>query len=206
MMEPLICYICNDASVFYSRNLFKTKSKYSETQICEMIRNLLCNFPSEREYDSIRCDNSDYCICIQCLDKIDEYDLAITTAKRIETELRDLLLHSETIFKHNSKMNLPEELLPIEIVDTFENQTNDDNFESNEEIDPNDRISENECENEDLDSNNEFNSLNLTNEYEQKLTNQINQCKYKCCECNCEFKRYIDFFDIFLQLLIICRF
>lgn len=111
-MDPQVCYICAITSVFYSRNLFKTKSKYSETRIYDFICKFLGKIPSERlrqrrqqSSDSPN-EGNDECVCIECLGKIDEYDLATITAQRVESELRGLLLHAESSVYQESKVIL----------------------------------------------------------------------------------------------------
>lgn len=101
-MDPQICYICAVTSVFYSRNLFKTKSKHSETRIYDFICKFLGKSPSGLRLTATNNDN-DNCVCIECLSKIDEYDLASITARRVEAELRDLLLHAESSIYQESK-------------------------------------------------------------------------------------------------------
>lgn len=104
-MDPQVCYICEITSVFYSRNLFKTKSKYSETRIYDFICKFLGKIPSARLRQRRQQSNedSDDCVCIECLGKIDEYDLATITAQRVESELRGLLLHAESTVYSESK-------------------------------------------------------------------------------------------------------
>lgn len=110
-MDPQTCYICTITSVFYSRNLFKTKSKYSETRIYDFICKFLGKIPSvERQEhgNNSANENNDDCVCIECLGKIDEYDLATITAQRVESELRGLLLHAESLINQDSKAILAE--------------------------------------------------------------------------------------------------
>lgn len=106
-MDPQVCYVCAITSEFYSRNLFKTKSKYSETRIYDFICKFLGEKPSarlrQRCQQSNNGDNDD-CVCIECLGKIDEYDLATITAQRVENELRGLLLHAESSVNAESKV------------------------------------------------------------------------------------------------------
>lgn len=90
-------------SVFYSRNLFKTKSKYSETRIYDFICKFLGKLPSARLVNIENTDNAD-CVCIECLGKIDEYDLATLTAQRVEKELRDFLLNAESLMSPEAKV------------------------------------------------------------------------------------------------------
>lgn len=198
-MEPQNCYICNNTSVFYSRNLFKTKSKYSETRTCEFIRKFLGDYPSEREYESISCDGNDHCVCIECLNKIDEYDLAIMTAKRVETELRDLLLHTEAAFYRDSKTIRTEELFvtPIETIDELDGFKEDD-YESNDEIETGEQMSDIDSEKAESDSDDEYIPPGskklphyLMTKSESEPGTRSEPRKYKCQKCNMEFKRCV---------------
>lgn len=129
-MEPQNCFICNSVSVFYDQNLFKIKSKHSETRLCEFIVKILGDYPLKRECES---ESDKNFVCIDCLNKIDEYDLACMTANRVESELRELLVKTES-----SLIEKPESIIefaepPIEIaVDDF------DDVEQSDDETPND--------------------------------------------------------------------
>lgn len=97
-MNPLNCYICDKKSVFYCKNIYKLTSKHSETLICDFIRKFLDNQLSRRPDDT----ESESIVCIECLNKIDEYDLACITVKRVEKELREILLRTESLHASSS--------------------------------------------------------------------------------------------------------
>lgn len=125
------------SSVFYSQNLFKTRSKYSETRIYDFICKFLGKLPSTR-LDNIQSGENADCVCIECLGKIDEYDLATITAQRVETELRDCLLHAESSISQTSKVepaprnaNDNHFMRPIETIDMAD-EFKIENTESNE--------------------------------------------------------------------------
>lgn len=89
------CYICNMSSDFFHRNLYETKSKHTFTRISDLIRKWLGQNSSTRKIDQ----NDENCICTDCLDKVNEYDLMCATAERIECELRETFLHTESLLK-----------------------------------------------------------------------------------------------------------
>lgn len=154
-MDPQVCYICAMTSVFYSRNLFKTKSKHSETRIYDFICKFLGKIPSvrqrQRQSSSSTIVDNDDCVCVECLGKIDEYDLATITSQRVESELRGLLLHAESSVNQVLKGSdgdaatidnndlLEPSIETIEMLDQFkvENSCNESN-EPNESILAND--------------------------------------------------------------------
>lgn len=84
-MEPVTCFVCSTPTVFYHRNPFKILSKHTKTRICTFLDAFLDQNPTKRA------DWSSRCVCMECLGKIDDYDLACQTAERIESELRELL-------------------------------------------------------------------------------------------------------------------
>lgn len=200
MMDPENCYICNVTSVFYSRNLFKTKSKYSETRICEFIRRLLGNYPSEREFGSISRSENEHCVCIECLNKIDEYDLACMTAKRAEQELRDILLHTETLlFQETKTFNADEGFgPPFESIDTVD-EYKVENSDENEEIESMEQKSESENYQVQSDSDDDYippgsNKRRPDKRKKSQTTHSKSRTKtdnigHKCHKCNMEFKR-----------------
>lgn len=197
-MEPQNCYICNAMSVFYTRNLFKTKSKYSETRLCEFIRKFLGNYPSERELASDDGGDNENCVCMECLNKIDEYDLASITAKRVEIELRDLLLHTEASFYRDSKAITTEGLFvtPIESINTLD-ELKVEECDSNEEIDSFEQMSDIEVDEAELDSGDKYIPTgsqrrldHLVAESGRKPSLREERRNHKCSLCNMEFKRY----------------
>lgn len=108
-MEAQNCFICNSVSVFYSRNLFKIKSKHSQTRLCDFIAKILGHLPTNDESNAI--DSDENFVCFECLSKIDDYDLACETAKKAESELRELLLTAEKLRLHSLKLEDIKEVL-----------------------------------------------------------------------------------------------
>lgn len=202
-MDPQNCYICNATSVFYSRNLFKTKSKYSETRICEFVRKFLGNYPSEREYLAISNSESEHCVCIECLNKIDEYDLACMTSKRLEKELRDILVHTETLFFREAKTFTTEELFvpPFETIDTLD-EYKVENYDGNGDLETDAQKSDGEFDQFQSDSDEDYTPAGtnkrrkgavIRSHTESKASVKSHskiQSSHKCFKCNMEFKRY----------------
>lgn len=116
--------------MFYSRNLFKTKSKYSETRLCDFIAKILGDYP-KRECET---DSNENFVCAECLGKIDEYDLACVTANRVETELRVLLLKSESLSSTEAKLEPTEGLFmePIKILEAEDGAEVETNYSDND--------------------------------------------------------------------------
>lgn len=198
-MDPQNCYICNASTVFYSRNLFKTKSKYSETRICEFIRRFLGNYPSQREFISNDSNENEHCVCNECLNKIDEYDLARENFQRMEKELRAILLHTEDLFYKENKPSINTDELfgsPIEIVETLD----DYKVECYEENGHNEIIGlKSSIENYKVESESDEDYIPPgSKKPPQKLVTKIRmptslpkvqQRYHKCLKCNMEFKR-----------------
>lgn len=88
------CYICNNKAKNWSQNLVEIKSKHSRTPIAEFVSKFLDDYPTDR--DLYHYTN---CICIDCLSKIYAYDWTCIKAKEQETELRNLLLRTESVMK-----------------------------------------------------------------------------------------------------------
>lgn len=201
-MDALDCYICNTTSLFYSVNLFKTKSKYSETRICEFIRTFLGDYSSKRQCETININENDHCVCVECLSKIDEYDLAIMTAKRVEAEMRDILLHTEALYFQESKSINTEELFvsSIETPDEYK-EANDEFKEEIESIAPK---SDSESYKAESDSDEDYIPPGSQRPPQHlvaksRTNSQLEPCprpkvqresRQKCHKCNMEFKRY----------------
>lgn len=195
-MNPENCYICNETSVFYSRNLFKTKSKYSETRICEFIRKFLGDYPSERDGVPVNDSENGHCVCMECLGKIDEYDLSIMTAKRVERELRDVLLHTEALFFRKSTET---DALFIHSIDSIEifDEIKEEDSEGNGDIGSEASKSDSDSIQVESDSDEDYVPHKTKRQpIKKQQPEQLTPSKYlkknhKCLKCNMEFKRYI---------------
>lgn len=86
----VICYVCNKESSEWCRNFIETKSQRTSTPIDEFIKSFLDDFPSLRNID----DDTN-CICVDCLQQIDDYDWMQQQADQKKTQLRNLLLATE---------------------------------------------------------------------------------------------------------------
>lgn len=92
MME-VICYVCNEETSDWHRNLMETKSKHTKTPIVQFITMFLGDFMSQRNIN----DESN-CICSECLIRIQSYDWMCVKLKEQEKELRTLILKTESNF------------------------------------------------------------------------------------------------------------
>lgn len=90
-MDPLNCYICDNVSMLYCKNIFKLLSKHSETPINDFIVRFLGK-------ETTRFCDEENVVCCECLTKIDEYDLACLTVERVEREFRATLLQTEAAY------------------------------------------------------------------------------------------------------------
>lgn len=79
--------------MFYCKNIYKLSSKHSETPICDFIIKFL-----GKESTRLASNEDENIVCTDCLDKIDEYDMACMTVERVERELRAALLHTESMY------------------------------------------------------------------------------------------------------------
>lgn len=85
-----ICYVCNTESSDWRRNFTAIKSQHTQTPISQFIRKFLGDFQSSRHIDS-----ESNCICVECLQKIDDYDWTCQQAVEQEVKIRDLLWTTE---------------------------------------------------------------------------------------------------------------
>lgn len=146
-MMSQLCYICNVKSRVYSRNLYETRSKHTKTRISDFVLDWLTGHRQNRP-DVTRDDN---CVCANCLGKINRYDLMCVSVKRLETELRDTFLLTESLFKVVDEEKIctksDEKPATILLLDPFtgkfaqyketdgENRNEDNNSESDTETD-----------------------------------------------------------------------
>lgn len=86
----MICYVCNQETELWCQNFTAIESQHTKMLISELIRRFLGDFQSLRNID----DESN-CICWQCLDRVNEWDLAYKTADIKYKTLQSLLLSTE---------------------------------------------------------------------------------------------------------------
>lgn len=104
-METVICYFCNVKSEDWRRNLFEVKSQHSGSPIAFFVNKFLGECQSHRSVSE-----ESNCICVECLQKIEEYDWLCTMAKRFESELREVLLKTESSCSDTSNFQKIEEI------------------------------------------------------------------------------------------------
>jgi hypothetical protein len=80
--------------MFYCKNIYKLSSKHTETPICDFI----VKFLGKELSRVVTNEDEENIVCTDCLNKIDEYDLACMTVERVERELRAALLLTESIY------------------------------------------------------------------------------------------------------------
>lgn len=91
-----ICYVCNHAVFNWCRNLTEIKSAHSNTVLIDFIQKFLGDFKSQRQMNDVT-----NCICLDCLERINAYDLTCQHALQQENQLRDLLLETEMQLQQN---------------------------------------------------------------------------------------------------------
>lgn len=92
-MDIGLCYLCNAKTVDWRCNLSEITSQHSKTVLCIFIKNFLGDFESTRKIENER-----NCICVACLNRIDEYDWLCETVKQKEQEMRDILMRTELFY------------------------------------------------------------------------------------------------------------
>lgn len=102
MDETLKCFVCHMKTDDWRNELDGLKSQHSSTFITDFIKNILGDFETKRNVD----DRSN-CICVDCLNRFEEYDWTCTMAKQYEKELYDLLVHTESLCFTDDKIDEP---------------------------------------------------------------------------------------------------
>lgn len=128
-MELLLCYICNNAAELYQKNLYKTKSKHSGIPIWDFLVKLTKEKAEFSEYISKAAAESleTRVVCAKCLQQIDEYDLACTTAQRIEKQLLDLLIDTKLVHAYDP-LNLQNDEVRFPTSDAFHENMEETDF------------------------------------------------------------------------------
>lgn len=95
-MDGMPCFICSIETVFYMRNFYKLKSKHSNTLVPEFLKKICGgeDFISLSDADN---EDGESVVCMECMGKINDYDAACTTKKRIEREFRVTLKRSNEL-------------------------------------------------------------------------------------------------------------
>lgn len=90
------CFICRKDTSIFCENLFKIKTKHSDTAVLKYIDKFL-------GYTLVKDESfKDLIICKCCMTKIDEFDKAYKTAKLVQNELKELLYVSVQSIKITS--------------------------------------------------------------------------------------------------------
>lgn len=92
MDETLKCFVCHMKTDDWRNELHGLKSQHSRTHVTDFIKKILGDFETKRNID----DTSN-CICVDCLNRFEEYDWTCTMVKQYEKELYDLLVHTESL-------------------------------------------------------------------------------------------------------------
>lgn len=104
------CYVCHNKTKNWTPNLVEIKSKHSRTPIAKFLTKFLADYPTERNlYHHANC------ICNDCLSKIYSYDWTCIKAKEQESELRNLLLKTESVIKSLQFVGGPSAVTPEEM-------------------------------------------------------------------------------------------
>lgn len=67
------CFICGAAKRFYTDNFGETRLQHSEARVRDLIQRYLVEYTIHRNIEE---DTNDQVVCIVCIQKINEYDLA----------------------------------------------------------------------------------------------------------------------------------
>lgn len=96
-----VCSICDKTSNESLVNLYTGKTKHSSTPIYDIVWKFMNNQSSERIQINDSIDSDLPGVCIECFDQINEYDLAIVLAEKLEEQIRAKLFHTENEFIKN---------------------------------------------------------------------------------------------------------
>lgn len=101
---PVRCYVCDTLAQFFCKNIFTLTTKHSETPVYQFFEKFLGYNIDSEDVEKI--------VCQDCLIKIDEYDLAFTTAQKIEKELTLLVNRTRNKYEIGSGRYLEKEIKP----------------------------------------------------------------------------------------------
>lgn len=148
-IEKKICFICATQTCESFISLNDSVSKASNTPIHSLVYKLLDNKPSVRDVSSDVDNTKTRFLCVECLDKLNQYDIACTDAIRLEEELRFELFHTEAFYQRcqnvqdfnefismdvseeaNSSENIPGDNEQINIIDLCDENDDIDDDDS----------------------------------------------------------------------------
>lgn len=157
------------------------KSQYSGRIIYDFIVKWLGADSSIRLNGAAADPKDDNCVCIDCLNKINEYDLLCVQAERIETELRNTLLRTESLSEPKTE--------PIDECTEFENSEqlvdNAVTVETN---------SENKNSPHNFDVSDSFAYGDESDDENENPPNTQSKLHFKCSECNIILDRFMHSF------------
>lgn len=109
-IASISCFVCDEQTHLLSKNIGQINSKHSATEVHKFIEKFI-----GQNLDEYVMETS--VICKACLDKINEYDLAIVTSNQVEKELCEKLVKT-----HNKML---EEDIVYEVKYEIEDEDND---------------------------------------------------------------------------------
>lgn len=112
-----ICYFCGEETTDWHRNFSELKSEHSNTPMNELIERFLGGFLSSRNIN-----NGSNCICLKCLNQINDYDWTSKKAIEQESALRDRLLTTELALIDDKK-RIQEEIEAFHTETVFVNES-----------------------------------------------------------------------------------
>lgn len=92
-MMAIKCYVCNSTTDDWGSKLIGLKSQHSNVSIIDLLKQVLNGYQSMRNID-----NEMNYICIDCLSKIEDYDLICLRAKQSKNNLYNTLIRTENEF------------------------------------------------------------------------------------------------------------
>lgn len=111
-MEALPCFACSNTNFSYLTNIPELKSKHSQTTVHELLKTICGGedfiSPTSGNVGHGDSDSDQSVICIDCFDKINDYDAACILKERTEREFRDALQRRRESHECVENMNLLE--------------------------------------------------------------------------------------------------
>lgn len=101
-MEELPCLICTVTTASYLRNFTKLNSEHSKTSVLEFLR-VICgddDFHTAADVNGEDAECEQSIICMECMEKINDYDAACIIKERIEREFRVNLQRSRALHRN----------------------------------------------------------------------------------------------------------
>lgn len=89
-MTEILCYVCYSNPGEADLNIFSIESEHSKTLIYKFLEQFL-SLEDDQLLKEPGKDHERYICCLNCLDKVNEYDWGITVAEKAQLELISLL-------------------------------------------------------------------------------------------------------------------